>query len=296
VGIIYESRPNVTVDSAVLCLRAANACILRGGKEAVKTNTVLVNLIAKALKETGLPEKAVILVIDPERDKILQLLKAVKYVDLIIPRGGEALIKYVTENSAIPVIKHDKGVCNIYVDEAADFGKAIDIVYNAKTSYPGACNAVECVLVHNFIAKEFLPMLYEKFFATGVKLYGCARSCRILDIAPVTEWGAEYLSLELAVRVVDSFQDAVEHIREFGSAHSDAIITEDYTTAELFLSKVDSDCVYVNASTRFTDGGQFGLGAEVGISTQKLHARGPMGAKDLTTYKYIIYGSGQVRE
>jgi glutamate-5-semialdehyde dehydrogenase len=224
------------------------------------------------------------------------MLKADKYIDLIIPRGGQSLIKFVTENSTVPIVKHDKGVCNIYVDRYADFEKALKIINNAKTSYPGACNAVECIIVHKEIAADFLPLLVKNLAASGVSLLGCKSSAKIAGIEPIEEWGKEYLALTVAVKVADTLIDAINFIEQFGSAHSDAIITENYTAAHDFLNNVDSACVYVNASTRFTDGGEFGLGAEVGISTQKLHARGPMGAKDLTTYKYIIYGNGQIRE
>ncbi|MDR2105052.1 MAG: glutamate-5-semialdehyde dehydrogenase [Deferribacteraceae bacterium] len=296
IGVIYESRPNVTLDCAALALRSGNAAMLRGGKEAVRTNTLFWRLIQIVLSNSGLPEKSIVLIDDPDRTKLAKMLKADRYIDLIIPRGSQALIKYVVENSTIPIVKHDKGVCNIYVDKDADFEKALKIIYNAKTSYPSACNAVECVIVHKDILGAFIPLLARKLKSAGVRLLGCDRSVKAGGVEPIAEWGEEYLSLTLAVRAADSLEDAVNFIEQFGSAHSDAIITENYTAAEYFLKWVDSACVYVNASTRFTDGGQFGLGAEVGISTQKLHVRGPMGAKDLTTYKYIIYGDGQIRE
>jgi glutamate-5-semialdehyde dehydrogenase len=297
IGVIYESRPNVTLDCAALALRSGNAALLRGGKEALNSNFALSEIIAQALKETGIPEKSIVLIDDPDRSKMKIMLKADKYIDLIIPRGGEGLIKYVTENSLVPIVKHDKGVCNIYVDKDADFEKALKIINNAKTSYPGACNAVECVIVHKEIVADFIPSLVKNLSASGVELFGCERASEIPGIAPIEDgWGKEYLSLTAAVKVADSLTDAVRFIERFGSAHSDGIITENYTAANEFLRLVDSACVYVNASTRFTDGGEFGLGAEVGISTQKLHARGPMGAEDLTTYKYIIYGDGQIRE
>jgi glutamate-5-semialdehyde dehydrogenase len=297
IGVIYESRPNVTLDCAALALRSGNAAILRGGKEAFNSNLALSEIITQALKETGIPEKSIVLIDDPDRSKMKIMLKADKYIDLIIPRGGEGLIKYVTENSLVPIVKHDKGVCNIYVDKGADFEKALKIINNAKTSYPGACNAVECVIVHKDIAEDFIPSLVKNLAASGVELFGCERASEIPGIKPIADgWGKEYLSLTAAVKVADSLADAAHFIERFGSAHSDGIITENYTAANEFLRLVDSACVYVNASTRFTDGGEFGLGAEVGISTQKLHARGPMGAEDLTTYKYIIYGDGQIRE
>lgn len=295
VGIIYESRPNVTADCAALCLRSGNTAILRGGKEAIHTNTALIKIIKEALKKANLPVDSITLLDDPDRSKMQMLMKAVKYVDLIIPRGGEGLITYVTENSIVPVVKHDKGVCHIYVDEFADFEKALNIVHNAKVSRPSACNAAETVLVHESIASKFLPALQKKL--KGVELKGCERTVKIVDVKKVADddWGTEYLSLTLAVKVVPSVQEAVDHINTHGSGHSDSIVTENYTCAEKFLDEVDSACVYVNASTRFTDGGEFGLGAEVGISTQKLHSRGPMGARDLTTTKYIIHGNGQTR-
>jgi glutamate-5-semialdehyde dehydrogenase len=297
IGVIYESRPNVTADCAALALRSGNAAILRGGKEAIHSNFALAAIITSALKETGIPENSVILIEDADRSKLAQMLKADGYIDLIIPRGGEALIKYVTENSSVPVVKHDKGVCNIYVDKDADFEKALKIINTAKTGYPGACNAAECVIVHKDALNAFLPLLAENLGAAGVKLLGCERAAKFDGVTSITgDWGKEYLDLTLAVRVEDSLADAADFIGRYGSSHSDAIITENYTTAEEFLKSVDSACVYVNASTRFTDGGEFGLGAEVGISTQKLHARGPMGADDLTTYKYIVYGNGQIRE
>ncbi|MDR2401462.1 MAG: glutamate-5-semialdehyde dehydrogenase [Deferribacteraceae bacterium] len=297
IGVIYESRPNVTLDCAALALRSGNAAILRGGKEAERSNSAFGGIIGRALKECGLPENSVALINDPDRTKLAAMLKADKYIDLIIPRGGEELIRHVTENSLVPLVKHDKGVCNIYVDKDADFEKALKIIHNAKTSYPSACNAVECVIVHRDIAAEFIPLMAKKLKESGVKLLGCERSAKTDGIEPITGgWGKEYLDLMLAVRVEDTLKGAVNFIAKFGSSHSDAIITENYSTANEFLKTVDSACVYINASTRFTDGGEFGLGAEVGISTQKLHARGPMGAYDLTTYKYIVYGNGQIRE
>jgi glutamate-5-semialdehyde dehydrogenase len=295
VGIIYESRPNVTADCAALCLRSGNAAILRGGREAWHSNNALAEIIKEALTDTNLPPDAVSLLHDPDRSLMAQLLKAKNYVDLIVPRGGEGLINYVVENSLIPVVRHDKGVCHIYVDKDADFNKALNIIHNAKTTRPSACNAVEGVLVHKDIAASFLPLLAEKL--QGVELRGDAAVCKIISAKPATEddKGAEYLDLILSVRVADNASAAVSYINKYSSAHSDAVITEDYGVSQFFLDNVDSACVYVNASTRFTDGGEFGLGAEVGISNQKLHSRGPMGAFDLTTTKYIILGTGQVR-
>lgn len=295
IGIIYESRPNVTVDCAALCLRSANVCILRGGKEAYHTNRAFADIIEKALCDAGLPREAVILLEDADRTKMQRLITANKLVDLIIPRGGEGLIKYITENSTIPIVKHDKGVCHIYADKTVDIQKAIDIIRNAKTSRPSACNAVEALLVHVDIAEKLLPALKDKM--PDVELRGCERTAKIIHVknAVDTDWGMEYLDLTMAVKIVDTLEDAINYINKYSSGHSDAILTDSYANAERFLSSVDSACVYVNASTRFTDGGEFGLGAEVGISTQKLHSRGPMGAFDLTTIKYIIHGEGQIR-
>jgi glutamate-5-semialdehyde dehydrogenase len=297
VGIIYESRPNVTIDCAALCLRSANVAILRGGKEAVNSNKIFADIVSEALEEVGLPKDAVILLDDPDRSKMLAMMQAVGFVDMVIPRGGENLIKFVTENARVPVVKHDKGVCHIYTDESADLNKSLPIIHNAKVSRPGTCNAVEILLVHEKIAETFLPLVYKNLKASNVEFRGCERTLKIIDAQRATEedWGTEYLNLILAVKVVNSVDEAISHINTYGSNHSDAILTENYANAELFLNTVDSACVYVNASTRFTDGGEFGLGAEVGISTQKLHSRGPMGAYDLTTYKYMIRGNGQIR-
>lgn len=297
VGIIYESRPNVTADCAALCLRSGNTVMLRGGKEAFNSNKILAELIKKALSDAGLPEHAVTLLNDPDRSKMMSMLKAVDSVDLIIPRGGEGLIRFVTENSLVPVIKHDKGVCNIFVDQSADIDMAVNIINNAKIDKPSACNAAECVLIHEEIAERILPIMFDKLTKAGVELRGDKKAASLLGVAEVKddEWGTEYLDLILAVKIVKNMDEAVEYISKYGSAHSDAIITNDYNNSQEFLAKVDSACVYVNASTRFTDGGVFGMGAEVGISTQKLHSRGPMGAFDLTTTKYTVYGEGQIR-
>jgi glutamate-5-semialdehyde dehydrogenase len=299
VGIIYESRPNVTADTAALCLKSGNAVILRGGSEAIHSNHAIASIIADAATEAGIPRNAIQLVPVTNRDAVAFLLKMDKYIDIIIPRGGHELIRFVVENSTIPVIKHDKGVCHVYVDKAADLAMAEKIIFNAKVQRPGVCNATETLLVHKDVAEEFLPRAVAKLREAKVELRGCEKSLAIVkDMKPATEadWYEEYLDLILAVNVVESFDDAVDHIAKYGSAHTEAIVTNDYRTAQEFLKVVDSAAVMVNASTRFSDGGQFGLGAEVGISTQKLHARGPMGLEELTCLKFIVYGDGQVRE
>ncbi len=298
IGIIYESRPNVTVDAAVLCIKSGNAVILRGGSEAFHSNRVLARIIAAALSENGFPEKAVQVVPVREREAVLHLLAQEEYVDLIIPRGGEGLIRFVTENSRIPVLKHYKGVCHVYVDKGADLGMAYDICFNSKVQRPGVCNAMETLLVHEDIAPAFLPQMAKRFQDAGVVLRGCPETLKLgIDAEPATEedWPAEYLDLVLAVRIVPDMDEAMAHIAKYGSMHTEAIVTSDYARAERFLREVESSVVLVNASTRFNDGGQLGLGAEMGISTSKLHAFGPMGLKELTTTKFIVRGSGQVR-
>ncbi|MCA1927372.1 MAG: glutamate-5-semialdehyde dehydrogenase [Calditerrivibrio sp.] len=297
VGIIYESRPNVTVDAAALCIKSGNVCILRGGKEAVHSNLALGKIIKDAIISANLNEYIVNVVEDPNREFLNKMLKAKGFVDLIIPRGGESLISYVTEHSLIPVIKHDKGVCHVYIDNFALKDMAINIALNAKVSRPGVCNAMETLLVHHAVANEFLTEMVEIYHNNSVELVGCKRAQKFNHVKPATEddWYTEYLSLKLSIKVVDSLYEAIDHINKYGSGHSEAIVTENYSNAMEFLKRVDAAAVYVNASTRFTDGGEFGLGAEVGISTQKLHCRGPMGVKDLTTTKYIIFGNGQVR-
>ena len=299
IGIIYESRPNVTVDAAGLCLKAGNAVILRGGSEAFFSNQALASIIAKALTTAGLPEKAVQVVPVREREAVYALLDQEAYIDLIIPRGGEGLIRSVVANSKIPVLKHYKGVCHVYVDVDADLEMAKDICFNAKVQRPGVCNAMETLLVHRAAAEAFLPAMAARFAEAGVELRGCAQTCRILpDAQPAqeTDWPAEYLDLILAVKVVDDMDEALEHIAAYSSNHSEAIITRDYERARRFVREADSSVVLVNASTRFNDGGQLGLGAEIGISTSKLHAFGPMGLEELTTTKFVVFGSGQVRE
>jgi glutamate-5-semialdehyde dehydrogenase len=303
IGAIYESRPNVTVDIACLCLKSGNAVVLRGGKETINSNTAIVKVIQGACKRAGMPAGCVQFVDNTDRALVDVMLKMNDVIDLIIPRGGAGLIKSVAENATMPVVTGGIGVCHTYVDKSADIQKAVDIVYNAKVQRPSVCNALDTVLVHADIAAEYLPEMAAALNEDGVELHCDERSLAILvadealKIVPAIEadWGKEFLALIAAVKVVDSLDDALEHIGKYGSGHSEAIITEDYQSAMRFLNEVDAACVYVNASTRFTDGGQFGLGAEVGISTQKLHARGPMGLKELTTYKWIIFGTGQVR-
>ena len=298
IGIIYESRPNVTSDAAGLTFMSGNACILKGGKEAYHSNSVIIEILRNTLKENNLSEDIVSLLPDYSRSGVEWLIKQDKYVDLIIPRGGEALIKFVSENSKVPVVKHDKGLCHIYVHKDADIKKATKISINAKVQRPGVCNAVETLLVDKEIAGEFLPEIKEEMQKNEVELRGCEITLEYIDINPASEedWNREYLDKILSIKIVDNVNDAIEHIEKYGSGHSDSVITENFSVAEEFLNRVDSACVYVNASTRFTDGGEFGFGAEVGISTNKLHARGPMGIDDLTTYKYKIIGNGQVRE
>ena len=298
IGIIYESRPNVTSDAAGLCFMSGNACILKGGKEAYHSNSVIIEILRYVLEKNKLPADAISLLPDYSRSGVEWLIKQDKYVDLIIPRGGEKLIKFVSENSKVPVVKHDKGLCHVYVHEDANLEKAVKIAINAKVQRPGVCNAMETLLVDRKIADKFLPKIKEEMEKNEVELRGCEITLEYIDIKKATEedWDMEYLDKILSIKVVDGVDEAIEHIEKYGSGHSDAIVTENYSVAEEFLNRVDSACVYVNASTRFTDGGVFGFGAEVGISTNKLHARGPMGIDDLTTYKYKIYGNGQVRE
>ncbi|MEO1928202.1 MAG: glutamate-5-semialdehyde dehydrogenase [Nautiliaceae bacterium] len=297
IGIIYESRPNVTSDAAGLCFMSGNACILKGGKEAMHSNKAIIKVLQDVLEKNSLPKEIISLLPDYSREGVYKLIQEDKYVDLIIPRGGEKLIKFVSENSKVPVVKHDKGLCHIYVHTKADIKEGVDIVVNAKTQRPGVCNAVETLLVDEKIAKEFLPVVAKALEEKGVELRGCEKTREIVDMKEATQedWHTEYLDLILSIKVVSDLDEAIKHIEIYGSGHSDSIITNDYNAAEEFLNRVDSACVYVNASTRFTDGGEFGFGAEVGISTNKLHARGPMGIDDLTTYKYKIYGNGQIR-
>jgi glutamate-5-semialdehyde dehydrogenase len=299
IGIIYESRPNVTVDAAGLCLKSGNAVILRGGSEALNSNRALARIIGQALESVGLPTHAVQVVPTEDRSAINALLAQEEFVDLIIPRGGEGLIRFVVENSRIPVLKHYKGVCHVFVDHTADLQMAEDISYNAKVQRPGVCNALETLLVHEQVARDFLPAMARRFEAAGVQLRGCPRTRAILpDITPATDedWSAEYLDLMLAVKVELGMEKAMNHIARYGSNHTEVIVTSDYRRAHRFIREVDASVVLVNASTRFNDGGQLGLGAEMGISTSKLHAFGPMGLKELTTQKFVVLGDGQVRE
>lgn len=298
-GLIYESRPNVTVDATVLCIKTSNAVILRGGKEAMHSNQILARIMQQGGEKKGLPEHAIQLIETTDRDAIRELCQLEGLVDLIIPRGGEGLIRAVTECARVPVIKHYKGVCHVYVDEAADMNMAVEICVNAKCQRPGVCNAIEKVLVHEKIAPDFLPLLAETLIAHGVELRGDERACCFvmdgMTRAAAADWDEEYLDLILTIGVVSSLEEAIERINAHGSHHSDAIITTDENAMKQFSRDVDSATVYINASTRFTDGGEFGMGAEIGISTDKLHARGPMGLEELTTYKYVIYGKGQIR-
>ncbi len=299
VAIIYESRPNVTADSAGLCFKTSNAVILRGGKEAIETNKAIADALVEGGRAKGMPEHAVQLMTIQDHEAVNELVRLTDAVDLVIPRGGEKLIRAVAENALVPVIKHYKGVCHVYVDETANQDMALGIVENAKCQRPGVCNAIETLLVHKNIAAEFLPKVAQTLGARNVELRGDATARSIVSsMAEATEadWYEEYLALVLSVRVVDSVDAAVDHINTYGSRHSDAIITEDEDAASTFLKNVDSSSVYVNASTRFTDGSEFGMGAEIGISTDKLHCRGPMGLEELTTYKYLIKGKGQLRE
>ena len=299
VAVIYESRPNVTADTAALCIKSGNAIVLRGGSEAIHSNKIIAGILREAAQEAGVPPQAIQLIETTDREAVFHLLKMDEYVDLVVPRGGEGLIRFVAENSRIPVVYHYKGVCHTFVDRDADLDMAWDISFNAKVQRPGVCNAMETLLVHADIAQAFLPEMARRFREAGVELRGCSRARELVpEMKEATEddWYAEYLDLILAVRVVDNFEEAVDHIHTYGSGHSEAIVTTNYATAMRFLKEVDAAAVYVNASTRFTDGFEFGLGAEMGISTQKLHVRGPMGLEDLTCCKFIILGQGQIRE
>jgi glutamate-5-semialdehyde dehydrogenase len=298
VGVIYESRPNVTADVAGLCIKTGNVCVLRGGKEAFRSNQVIVKIFHEAIGELGLDAHMVQLVQDTTRESALAMMKLNAYLDILIPRGGAGLIRAVVQNSTVPVIETGVGNCHIFVDRSADLGKAAEIVINAKTQRPGVCNAVESLLVHKDVAGEFLPAIGERLKDGGVEVRGDKWTCKLVpDALAATEedWGTEYLDLIISSKVVGSVEEAVDHIGRYGSQHSESIVTENYSHAQYFLDRVDAAAVYVNASTRFTDGFEFGYGAEIGISTQKLHARGPMGLKELTTSKYIVYGSGQIR-
>ncbi|MED9969490.1 MAG: glutamate-5-semialdehyde dehydrogenase [Ruminococcus sp.] len=299
IGIIFEARPNVTSDAAALCLKAGSAVILRGGKEAINSNTAIAEVMREAVEQSGLPRDCVQLITDTSRQSATELMQLTDYLDVLIPRGGAGLIKSVVNNAKVPVIETGVGNCHVYVDKSADLEMAKNIVYNAKTSRPSVCNAIETVLVHKDIAKEALPLIKAELDKKNVEIRGCERTAAILgdSVVPACEddYAREFLDYILAVKVVDSLDEAIDHLAKYSTGHSESIVTSDYAAAERFTSCVDSSAVYVNASTRFTDGGEFGLGAEIGISTQKLHARGPMGLSSLTSSKYIIKGSGQIR-
>jgi len=299
VGMIYESRPNVTADAAALCLKSGNAVILRGGSEAIHSNLALAKIINQVLQQSSIPESAVQVVPMTDREAVYEMLQLEEFIDVIIPRGGEELIRAVVRDSRIPVIKHYKGVCHVYVDEDADMDMAVRIVMNAKTQRPGVCNALETLLVNEKIAGRFLPLAAEKLLGAGVTLRGCEKTRELVPEAQSAiedDWSREYLDLILAVRVVSNMDAAIAHIEKYGSLHTESIITENYSHAQRFIQEVNSSAVLVNASTRFNDGFELGLGAEIGISTTKLHAFGPMGLEELTTEKFIIYGNGQVRQ
>jgi glutamate-5-semialdehyde dehydrogenase len=298
IGFIYESRPNVTVDAAALCLKSGNAVILKGGSEAIHSNLILADLLAGALKETGLPPKAIQVIPVTDREAVNILIGLEDDLDIIIPRGGEGLIRFVASNSKVPVLKHYKGVCHIYVDNSADLEIASEVCFNAKVQRPGVCNAMETMLVHKDIAEKFLGPMSKRLREAGVEIRGCPQTVEIIPEAKEAveaDWPAEFLDLILAVRVVSSMQEALDHIEKYSSQHTEAIITNDYNRSQRFLAEVDSSVVLVNASTRFNDGNQLGLGAEIGINTSKLHAFGPMGLEELTTTKFIVYGQGQIR-
>lgn len=299
IGIIYESRPNVTADSAALCLKSGNVCVLRGGSEAIHSNTAIATVLSEAAEKAGVPAGAITFVARPERELVPLLLKQDRYIDLIIPRGGESLMKVVTEHATIPVIKHDAGVCHIYVDGDADPAMAESICCNSKVQRPSTCNAVETLLVHQGIARNWLAPFIEKLVEAKVEVRGCPKTCQLSPSAkPASDedFGKEFLDLTVAVKVVKNIDEAMEHIAQYGSRHTEAIVTSDYPKAMRFLREVDASAVLVNASTRLNDGFQFGLGAEIGISTSRIHARGPMGLEELTCFKFIVLGSGQVRE
>lgn len=299
IAIIFESRPNVCIEVAALTIKSANGVILRGGSDAIHSNLLLASIIRKGLKNAGLPQNAVEIVEDTDRDSVKELLCMREYIDIVIPRGGLNLIRFVEEHSLIPVIRHDLGICHTYIGEHANLDMAVSIAYNAKVQRPGVCNSMETLLVHERIANKFLPLVKKEYDKAGVQLKGCSKTKAILpDIDDATEedWSTEYLDLILSIKVVSSDNEAIEHINTYGSHHSDAMVTDNYGAGMKFLNEIDSAACYINASTRFTDGNEFGLGAEMGISNQKLHVRGPMGLRELTSAKYIIFGSGQIRE
>ncbi len=299
IGMIYESRPNVTVDAAALCLKAGNSVVLRGGSEAIHSNLALARILHEALEQTDISKDVVQVIPVTDREAVNVLLKQQDFIDLIIPRGGEELIRFVAENSSIPVLKHYKGVCHIFVDKQADRAKALPIVLNSKVQRPGVCNALEGLLIHEELAESFLPELASALVREGVELRGCSKATAIsshISSAAETDWGTEFLDLILCVKVVSGYDEAKEYIERYGSQHTESIITENYSLAQRFIEEIDASAVMVNASTRFNDGGQLGLGAEIGISTTKLHAYGPMGLGELTTKKFVVYGAGQTRK
>jgi glutamate-5-semialdehyde dehydrogenase len=299
IGVIYEARPNVTADVFALCFKTGNAVVCKGGSDAMNSNQAIVSVIKESLRENHITEDAIGLIADGSRETTREFMKMNQYLDLLIPRGGAGLIRSVVENATVPVIETGTGNCHIYVDEDADFEMALDIVENAKTQRIGVCNAAESLLVHRAVAETFLPMLEERLKKHQVELRGDQDAVSIFKgavLATEEDWGKEYLDYKMSVKIVDSLEEAISHINKYNTGHSEAIITNNYQHAEVFLNDVDAACVYVNASTRFTDGFEFGFGAEIGISTQKLHARGPMGLMALTSYKYVIYGNGQIRK
>ena len=299
IGIIYESRPNVTADSAALCLKSGNACVLRGGSEAIHSNTAIATVLSEAAEKAGIPAGAITFIARPDRELVPLLLKQDRYIDLIIPRGGESLMRVITEHATIPVVRHDAGVCHIYVDADADPAMAERVCFNAKVQRPSTCNAMETLLVHQGIARHWLAPFIEKLVAAKVEVRGCQKTCQLSSAATAAsddDFGKEFLDLTVAVKVVKNVDEAMEHIAKYGSRHTEAIVTSDYPKAMRFLREVDASAVLVNASTRLNDGYQFGLGAEIGISTSRIHARGPMGLEELTCFKFIVMGSGQVRE
>jgi glutamate-5-semialdehyde dehydrogenase len=298
IGIIYESRPNVTSDTAALCFKSGNVCVLKGGKEATFSNQIIAKLLQEVLEKNDLPKEIISLLPDYTREGVAKLIKMDNFVDLIIPRGGAALIKFVSKNSTVPIIKHDKGLCHIFVDSSADLQNAVDIAINAKCQRPGVCNAMETLLVHQNVAQILLPKLKIEFDKHHTKLLGCVETCKYINIETASDedFDTEYLDNILSIKVVKDIDEAISHINKHSSGHSESILTQNYINGERFLNEVDSACVYINSSTRFTDGAEFGFGAEVGISTSKLHSRGPMGINDLTTYKFKIYGNGNIRE
>jgi glutamate-5-semialdehyde dehydrogenase len=298
IGIIFESRPNVCIEVAALTIKSGNGAILRGGSDSINSNISLIKIVKKGLKKAGLPDSFIEIIENTDRESVTQLLKMKEYIDVIIPRGGLELIKFVEENSVIPVIRHDLGICHTYVDEYANSDMAVAICYNAKVQRPGVCNSMETLLVHSKIAKKFLPEMKKEFDKANVELRGCKKTKQILPgikDATQEDWQKEYLDLILSIKVVNNINEAINHINEFGSHHSDAIVTDSYTNGMKFISEVDSAACFINASTRFHDGNEFGLGAEMGISNQKLHVRGPMGLIELTTPKYIVFGNGHIR-